>query len=362
MNLKLLAPALLLTTTALAQTPEKLTTPPPLTPLPTFAVGRVQATGDTYQSQWPGTYFRTAFRGRELFFRVGPNHEILHIVIDGKPPLILKAPEPGTYRVAHLRNKPHTATIYVATESQSAPNSFGGFAITAREQALPLQSNQKQIEFIGDSHTVGYGNTSPTGTCSSDEVWATTDDTQAFGALTAAHYGAEYQVNAISGRGIVRNYNNSPGDTLPVAYPFVLFDKKQPYIDPTWHPQILVIALGTNDFSTPLNPGEKWKSREDLHADYEATYVRFIGSLRSRNPNAYIILWATGAENGEIETEVAKVAEQVKSGGETRLAYLPINHLLFNGCHGHPSVADDKIISDKLVQLIDATPNIWRGN
>ena len=352
-------------TRAISQQPalEKVTTPPALKPLPMATFGRVQPVPGSanLQSQWPGTYFRTAFRGRELFFRVGPNHEILHIVIDAKAPLILKAPEPGSYRIAHLRNRIHTAAVFVATESQSAPNNFGGFAITAEEQSKAPPTNKRQIEFIGDSHTVGYGNTSTTGTCTNEEVWATTDDTQAFGALTAAHYNADYQVNAISGRGVVRNYNGGLSDTLPAAYPYVLFDRRQLSDDPAWHPQVLVIALGTNDFSTPLNPGEKWKSREALHADYEAAYVRFIASLRERNPNAWIILWTTGTENGEIENEAAKVAAQAKSQGEIRLAYLPINNLAFSGCHNHPSVADDKIISSKLEQLIDSTPTIWAG-
>src|SRR6185312_14756892 len=108
-----------------------------------------------------------------------------------------------------------------------------------------------QIEFIGDSHTVGYGNTSRTRECTQDDVWKTTDNSQSFGPLIAGHYAADYQINAISGRGIVRNYNGTPGDTLPVAYPYVLFDKKEEYSDPHWKPQIIVISLGTNDFSTP---------------------------------------------------------------------------------------------------------------
>ena len=356
---------------ATAQTPQiqKLPTPPAVTPLPMKVGGRVQTTHpspcagicpDEYQYQWPGTYFETAFKGRELFFNVGTNHEILHIVVDGKPPLILNKPEPGIYHLSGLSNKPHTASVLVATESQDAHDTFGGFAITAHEKPLPIKSHARQIEFIGDSHTVGYGNTSPKQTCTTDEVWATTDNTQTFGPLTANHYEADYRINAISGRGIVRNYNGSAGDTLPIAYPYLLFDKKQLDTEANWKPQVIVIALGTNDFSTPLNPGEKWKTRDELHANYEATYLRFLHDLRARNPDAYIILWATEMANGEIESEVKKVADQAKAEGETKLTFLPIDHLTFTGCHSHPSLADDKTISDKLVQVIDSNPNIWQ--
>jgi lysophospholipase L1-like esterase len=361
-----------LCTAAMAETPllQKATAPPALMPLAMSAEGRVLTTNsasaagfapDEYESQWPRAYYETAFLGSELYFRVGTNHEILHVVVDGQPPLILASPEVGVYKVSGLSSGPHAATVLVVTESQSAPNTFGGFGIAADEKPLPLKKRPRQIEFIGDSHTVGYGNTSPKRDCTADEVWATTDDSQAFGALTANHYQADYQINAILGRGIVRNYNGFPGDTLPMAYPYVLFDKKQQYADPTWKPQIIVIALGTNDFSTPLNPGEKWKTRDELHADYEKTYVRFLQGLRAKNPEAWIILWATDLADGEVQSEEQRVIQQAKAQGETKLAFVPVDHLLFSACHFHPSLADDQTISNKLVQFIDSNPTIWQG-
>jgi hypothetical protein len=123
----------------------------------------------------------------------------------------------------------------------------------------------------------------------------------------------------------------------------------------------MVIALGTNDFSTPLNAGEKWKTRDELHADYEASYVRFLQGLRAKNPGAYFILWATEIGNGEIETEVKKLVAQAKAQGETRLTFIPIDHLAFSACNGHPSLVDDQTISNRLVQVMDGTPGIWQG-
>jgi lysophospholipase L1-like esterase len=269
-------------------------------------------------------------------------------------------PQAGVYRLSGLEDRRHEVTVFVVTEAQSAPNHFGGLGITSGEKAFTPEKRDRQMEFIGDSHTVGYGNTSSKRECTSDEVWATTDTSQAFGALTANHYHADYQVNAISGRGIVRNYNGFTADTIPQAYPYVLLDKKQVYSAPNWHPQVIVIALGTNDFSTTLNRGEKWKSRDELHSDYEATYVRFLHSLRAANPDAYIILWATDMADGEIESEVRKVVQQAKAQGETRIGFIPIDRLSFSACHSHPSLPDEKAISDKLVQFIDSNPAIWR--
>jgi lysophospholipase L1-like esterase len=355
---------------AFAQTPkiEPVANPPQLKPLAFSIGGRVLPTpasdprfGGAFTYQWPGTYFEAAFAGPQVCFDIGKGKVILHVIVDNQPPIALPQPAPGMQCASGLANTPHTIRVDVVTESQDAPNVFGGFAIPASEKPLVPPHRARQIEFIGDSHTVGYGNTSPTRDCNNDVVWATTDTSQAFGPLVAEHYNADDQINAISGHGIVRNYNGGAGDPVPVAWPYILFDKQSLYNDPAWHPQVIVIALGTNDFSTRLRSGEKWKTREDLHADFEATYVRFLETLRARNPHAYVIVWATDMADGEIEAEARKVVEAWKAAGESRVTFIPINGLQFSACNFHPSLADHQTIATILEKFIDATPGIWQG-
>ena len=248
--------------------------------------------------------------------------------------------------------------VDAVTESQEAPNTFLHFMLPAGSGARSLTPRTRQIEFIGDSHTVGYGNTSTTRECTEADVWKTTDSAAAFGPKVARHYGADYQVNAISGRGIVRNYDGSEGDPLPVAYPFTLLDHGERFESSGWRPHVIVIALGTNDFSTPLHAGEKWPTREALHADYEATYAKFLEDLRARNPDALIVIWATDLAEREIQAEANKVVELRKSHGDARIVFLPIDALAMTGCHWHPSVADDDVIAAKLIALIHAR-NPW---
>jgi len=119
-----------------------------------------------------------------------------------------------------------------------------------------------------------------------------------------------------------------------------------------------VIALGTNDFSTPLNPGEPWSSRDALHADYEATYLKFLQSLRSRHPHAFLLLWATDMAEGEIQAEVKKVVAKF-AAGDKRIAFVPVNALALTGCDWHPSVDDDRTIAAALIKAIDVT-KVWQ--
>ena len=305
--------------------------------------------------QWPGVYFETRFQGDSVAFHTGPGELILHVLVDGKLVQTLVKPQ-GVYRIGGLDNSEHLVRINVATESQAGANRFGGFLLPPGATPLPLQPRTRRLEFIGDSHTVGYGNISKSRECTEAEVWATTDNTRAYGPRVADHYGADYRVNAISGRGIVRNFDGGTGDTLPQAYPYVLFDHSVKDTDTAWQPQVVVMALGTNDFSTPLKDVEPWKTRKALQEDYVQTYVAFVQSLRARYPQAQFVLWATNGAEGEIRAQLTKVVKQLQQSGETRVGFVPVDGLGMEGCHWHPSLADHQKIEDQLIQYIDRLP------
>ena len=144
-----------------------------------------------YIYQWPGTYFTASFRGTEAYFGVGEGKQILHVAVDRQRPVVLVRPDSGIYRISGLTDDVHTVLIEVVTESQAEPNSFGGFSLPPSASPLPAPHAAREIEFIGDSHTVGYGNTSTESECTEDEVWETTDNSLAYGPLTAKHYGAD---------------------------------------------------------------------------------------------------------------------------------------------------------------------------
>ncbi|WP_082457120.1 SGNH/GDSL hydrolase family protein [Sphingomonas sp. Leaf23] len=331
--------------------------------LPLTIGGRVVAgEGDLsrYRRQWPGTYFEGGFQGRAVDLAVGPGEVSLRIRIDDAAPIALVRPAPGRYRLNAATPGRHRIRVDVVSESQAGATAFGGLYAPAGSTPLTAPAvRRRAIEFIGDSHTVGYGNTSTSRDCSDGQVWDTTDTSQGIAGQLSRRYAAAYRVNAISGRGIVRNYGGFAAPTVPDAYPYALFDGKTPANDAGWRPQVIVIALGTNDFSTPLKPEERWKSRDALHADYEARYVRFVQDLRRRSPHAFFVLWATDLADGEIAREVAKVGDLLRAKGETRFAVVPVTGLSFGGCHFHPNVADDGKIADAIGKAIDGRNGVW---
>jgi lysophospholipase L1-like esterase len=308
--------------------------------------------------QWPGTYFVAAFEGDEISVRLDDSANILTISVDGQLKDTLKKPGASVKTYKGLGKGQHVIRLERLTETQASTGTFIGF-FAPKGKSLGINPRARQIEFIGDSYTVGYGNMSGKKQCTPDELHATTDTQHAYGPITAKAFKADYQINAFSGRGIVRNYDGFAGDPLPALYPYILFDKTTEYQDDSWKPQVIVIGLGGNDFSTPVKPGEKWKDDAALKADYEASFVAFVKTLRARNPQAFFLL--TKYEGPVVAEEVEKVAAQLKAAGETRIDTIGLDGFTLNGCDWHLDSNDHKRISEQLTGYFNAHGELWQG-
>jgi lysophospholipase L1-like esterase len=303
-------------------------------PIPAHAPGRVTAAGDF---GWPGIYFEARFKGTSVTVAVDPRGEPLRLLVDGAVRATLAEPGEKRFTASGLADREHVVRLEKVTESQSGGPRFLGFFTDGT--ALPPSPRARQIEFIGDSHSVGYGNTSPTRDCDGAKVRATTDTQLAFGPLAARALGADYRVIAYSGYGVVRNYaGKMPGESLPVIYPRIVPGEsavRPAAADRAWRPRAIVINLGTNDFSTPLKPGEAWESADKLHADYRAKYVTFIRWLKREQPQASFVLMAAG----NFAADVEQVAER------TGAQMIRVPKLSMTGCNWHPSHEDHRTMA-----------------
>jgi len=302
-------------------------------PVPAHTVSRVNADG---RFGWPGGYFEGRFKGTNVKVNVETN-EPVRVLIDGELRTTLTGPGASTFITKGLPDSEHLVRLEKVTESQSGGPRFLGFFTNGN--ALPAKPRARQIEFIGDSHTVGYGNTSPTRECDSAKVRATTDTQLAFGPLAAKALDADYRVIAYSGYGVIRNYaGRMPGDNLPRIYARTVPGETPLSVtaeDPKWRPKVIVINLGTNDFSTPLKPGEPWASDAEFHEDYRIHYIAFIRWLRREQPQAKFVLMA--ADN--FAADVSAVA------GNIGATFLRVPALELTGCNWHPSLKDHRDVA-----------------
>ncbi|MBB4100105.1 SGNH/GDSL hydrolase family protein [Sphingomonas kyeonggiensis] len=310
-------------------------------PLDVHIGGRAVVEGKAIRFGWPGVYVEGRFRGTEVNARVETQGDWLRVSVDGKPFQTLVTPGPAVVKVARLKPGIHTIRIDKLTESQSGSSRFLGFFTHGTPLAPPVRL--RRIEFIGDSHSVGYGNTSPTRECDERKVHDTTDTSQAFGPVLARRLGADYRIVAYSGYGVVRNYaGGKPGENLPFLYLRAIPGEPAPARADGWRPGIIVINLGTNDFSTKLHPGEAWADDAALRAAYRKRYIDFVKERRRQQPQARLVLM--GAEN--FYADVAAVARA------TGVTAVKVPTLEMTGCNWHPSLKDHRTMADLLAAAL----------
>ena len=264
-----------------------------------------------------------------------------------------------------LSDAEHRVRLVKRTESPDATGVFGGFVADRGGALLPPPApRRRQVEFIGDSNTAGYGDLSDGHDCG-DRLPRLSNADVGFAALAARRLDADRQLNAVSGRGLVRNYDGlEPGGGFRAAYPRPLQPEPvETWSAPDgWHPQLVLIALGANDFSTPLHPNERWATPEALVADFEATYHRFLDELRTRyGPDPMILVVASPMRARTLADSTRRIVRQRNGRGDQRVRFWSWSDagLDYRGCDWHPSRHDHELIADRLVDHLATLPISW---
>lgn len=381
-----LAVCLLLTAaSAAAQTvtidTQNTTVTPDMQVLDLHVVGRVKIaplpapmpTGaKAYAHQWPGVYFESAFSGDRVVLKFEDTANEYRLLIDELKPIILGQLGRAEVTISSLKAGPHHLRLEKVTESIGKVGAFDGFYIPIGETPLPVTARARQIEFIGDSGMTGYGMRSAVRQCTQETIRLTSDTQDAYPALTAKHFDADFQVNAISGRGLVRNFGGfAPEVAMSLVYPYTLADQKtEVYSDPAWRPQIIVIGLMA-DFATDAKPGEKWKNINELVTDYGKTYGDFIAELHQRSPTAAITIWwpADNQISDPNVLNVFKAAQQAIRDAAQKAGVATIDFLVMTkdpgfertACDGHASLGDSQKMATWLIGYLDAHAELWQA-
>jgi lysophospholipase L1-like esterase len=348
------------------------TSAPPTSAPPTnglasvHTAARVKVAGDVAQFSWPGVYFEGRVRGTGVGVVLNDPNSDYEIQVDGATAATLVTPAQGTHWVNGLANAEHTVRLVKRGESPWATSAFGGFVAAPGGAVLAKPAARtRQIEFIGDSHTAGYGNMSTTRDCTGDQVNRTTNADQSFGAITAKRLGADYQINAFSGRGMVRNYNGGePGTSYRTYYDRALLavDGDVWPVPASWRPQLIVVGLGINDFSTAINSGEPW-TPDTLVTAYRTAYHGFLDKLRARyGTNAVIVVVSAYMSNTTALSDATQqIVRERNSQGDSRVRHFSYGESGIDllGCHWHPSRQDHQVIANQLDTFIGTLPLTW---
>jgi lysophospholipase L1-like esterase len=334
--------------------------------------GRVRAAGAGVQYTWPGTYFEGRFRGTGEGLLLDDATNDYVVQIDGATVATLVTPGQTTYWVRNLSNTDHSVRLAKRTESPWAPGEFDGLVPDAGGTILSRPvARARQMEFIGDSWTAGYGDMSTTRDCSGNGgVTRNTNADVSFGALTAKGLNADYQIDAWSGLGMVRNYNGqNPSYNFRTYYDTDLqavYNSQTWPVPGSWRPQVVVIGLGINDFSTALNAGEKWSTVDQLAADYRAAYLAFIDKLRGRyGAGTFIVLTYPDLSyrTTALADSIGQIVKTRHDAGDARVSALYYDNTALGldllGCDWHPSQHDHRILAAAIAEHLATLPLGW---
>lgn len=336
--------------------------------LPMHVGGRVERTATGLRHQWPGIYVEAAFRGRGVVLRFEDAVNAWRARIDDGPAIPIDRPGTAAVTIDRLAPGIHRIRLDKVTES-AAPARFGGFFV-ARGNSLPApRPRTRQIEFIGDSSMTGYGARSSRADCTPEQVRTTTDTPDGFAALAAQHFGADYQINAISGRGLIRNFGGTvPQGTMERLWPRRLPSEPALFADPAWQPQIVMLKLQA-DF-VGFRPDARWPTLAALVDDYAAHYGRLLAALRGRYPRAVFLLWwfdTRGAPPEQVtmlRSAETRIGAAGLAAGARDVLFLPFPAAAFRAtaCHGHYGLEAQRRIAAWLIGAIDAHPAFWDGH
>lgn len=239
-------------------------------------VGRADKGADgSLRFDWSGCYFTFRFEGRRCAMRASDTgRNYYNIFIDGQPAgVVTTSRTDSTILLAgDLPRGPHTVLVQKRTEGEQGCTTLRGIETDAPLLAAPAPRG-RHIEFIGDSHTCGYGTE---GRSVKEPFTPQTENCNlAWGCIIARYFDADYTLIAHSGQGIVRNWGD-PKEVSDCTMRERLLRTLDMDSTSRWNfsgytPDIVVIKLGSNDFSTDVVPSEK---------AFNASYAQALDHLR----------------------------------------------------------------------------------
>ncbi len=324
-------------------------------------IGRTLRHDGSVSFDWSGVQCRIRFEGTQMSLRCsdsGANY--YNVWIDKEsgstPDMVIRTAGKDTSIVLadKLSKGTHEILLMKRTEGEQGLTTFHSFTTDGKlRQAAPPK--ERLIEYVGDSYTCGYGTESAS---ASDPFKPETENCNlTYAAITARYFDADFCLISHSGRGVVRNYNDYgkgvAGHTVTDKYGRAFDERETPAAEaPSTIPDIVVIYLGTNDFSTGMQPSMGTFCRE---------YIRLISQIRSRYGEGTPILCVASKVSPALGEYVQ---EACRRSGDARVHTLTLQKDIYDksgdlGASSHPNYSGHKKVASAIIPYI-STITGWK--
>jgi len=275
-------------------------------------VGRTSVTDQGVSFDWSATYLRMVFEGNDLSVRFSDSRkDYINVWIDSdfsadadkvfavaSKDTLIRIAGPEDFKGSKVKR--HTVIIQKRTEASQGRLTVHE-VVTAGELLQAPAIADRLIEFVGDSYTCGYGTEN---SVSSDSYTPETQDpAKTYAAILARYFNADYMTISHSGQGIARNYNDSDRSRhMPDRYLYT-FDESR---DERWKadgskPDVTVIYLGTNDFST---------NRQPTRDTFRQSYIRLIREIKENYGENHPVLCVSSKADPVLSDYVREAVER----------------------------------------------------
>ena len=266
------------------------------------------------------------------------------VIVDGvkKDRAECRITETGNVELVLAEDLPagnHTFEVYRQTEHRGAEVGISSIVMNGDFNEKPAD-NRLYIEFIGDSISTGYGALGVSDNEQADSpLWQ--DATAAYPYLVAQALNADFSDVAYSGLGAKYGYSSyNMQDVYPLQR--YQYDKNTAYNFNARQPDVVVIALGTNDIA---------KGPEGDTEARKVGYQEMLDLVRAKNPNAKIV-WIAGMMKTD-DNNMIKALIEDNGGAAEGLYYLGLTTDTA-GAGWHPSAAGQKTFADELVAFLNS--------
>ena len=315
--------------------------------------GRIDSTNSgSVKFSWSGVSIETMFEGTSIGIYLKDGNNDYNVFIDEKFHIILSTTSDSVYILADsLADTLHYFLMTKRTEAALGIAEFGGFILDEGKSLFPTKYNSKRkIEFIGDSFVAGFGNEGLSPDCPFSRE--TENNYFAYGPILARRLNAEYNVEAISGIGVVRNYGDSNAVS---ARPFPsYFDLIHYYADSVkwdfqnWQPDAVIVRLGRNDF---------WSEPFPKREVFRSAYKKFIEAIRNAYPEADIFCLCGPVGKGLHCNYINSVVGEFSLKNKDKKIHFVKLDIKLNkpedfGCQLHPNIKGHNKIADFLEPII----------
>ena len=299
--------------------------------------------------EWSGTAIHARFTGTAIGINLdeewGTNY--YEVIVDGDHlPVLATDAGLALYPLATgLADGTHELVVHRRSEAFFGPTQLRGLELGDGELLAPAPAPSRRIEVIGDSITCGYGNEGADQYCSF--TGATENHYRTYAAIAARDLDADLVAAAWSGIGIYRNNDGGTTDTMPTRYPRAIpTDSASVWDFASWHPDVVVINLGTNDFA----------GGAPAQAAFTGAYIDFVAAIRLAYPEAHIFCALGSMLSGSnLTTARSYLTAVVAAVDDSKVHFVEFAEQAAAdgyGCDWHPSIATNEIMADTLAAAI----------